>query len=280
MCIAVICMAFHNNSKWCLVLGFANNNKKVKIEHSNQLHFKSSQLRQLCLLAVPQEKPLLSNLQKIYMWNKVYLRLVYELVIAVKWAHILLKLSPEEIITSFTTIYYVLQATQCCPNFTSPEYSHSQKMKMWLLPESSSSLNGNNVLIAELESLQVRFEAEKEGRGMAITIWPFLKWFPLFPLEKCLTRNKHQAKLPVSVGPFCTGSLHTGPGVCWLINKPAWRLYNKWPLSFSAGCRITCDVYEDSRSRESPLCQCSCASSKIVLLLVMFIYQQNFLEAG
>lgn len=37
-------------------------------------------------------------------------------------------------------------------------------MKMWPLPESSSSLNGNNVLIAEQELLQVRFEAEKEGK--------------------------------------------------------------------------------------------------------------------
>lgn len=211
--------AFHNNSKWCLIFRFANNNKKVKIEHSHQLYFKSSQLRQLCLLTVPQEKPLLSNLWKIYMRNKVHLRLVYELVMAVKWAHILLKLNPEEIITSFSSIYYVLQATQCCPNFTSPEYSHSQKMKMWRLPESSSSLNGNNVLIAELESLQVRVEAEKEGRGMAITIWPFLKWFPLFPLEKCLTRNKWT---PSKTASFSGTFLHWVTAYrtrCLLINK-------------------------------------------------------------
>lgn len=130
----------------------------------------------------------INHLQKIYLRNKLHLRLVHELIIALKWAHILLKLNPEEIIASFTIIYCVLQAIQCCPNFTSPYYSCPKKMKMWLLPESRSSLNGNNVLIAEQELLQVHFEAEKEGRGMAITIWPFLKWFLLFPLEKCLTR--------------------------------------------------------------------------------------------
>lgn len=109
----------------------------------------------------------ISNLQKIYMWNEVHLRLVYELVIAVKWAHILLKLNPEEIITSFSAIY-CMKSSQCCPHFSSPEYSHSQKMKMWLLPESSSRLDGNYV-IAEQELLQVCFEAEKEGGGKG---WP------------------------------------------------------------------------------------------------------------
>lgn len=150
-------------------------------------------------------------------------------------------------------------------------------MKMWPLPESSSGLNGNNVLIAEQELLQVRFEAEKEERGMAITIWPFLKCFHCFHLRNVWPeKNKHQAKLPVSLGPFCMGCLHTWPDVCWLIKKPAWRPQNKWPLTFSAACGFTCDVYQDSHTRESPLCKCSCASSKTVLLSVMFIYQQNF----
>lgn len=145
-----------------------------------------------------------------------------------------------------------IKAIQCCPNFSSPEYSHSQKMKMWLLPESSSRLNGNNVLIAEQELLQVRFEAEKEGKGMAITMWPFLKWFPFFHLRNIWPdKNEHQAKLLVSLGPFCTGCLHTGPDVCWLINKPAWRPQNKWTLTFSAACRITCAVSEDTHSTES-----------------------------
>lgn len=166
----------------------------------------------------------ISHLQKICVWNKVHLRLVYELIMAVKRAHILLKLNPEEIITSFSIIYYVLQATKSCPNFTFPEYSHSQKMKMWPLPESSSRLNGNNILIAEQELLQVHFEAEKEERGMAITIWPFLKCFHCFHLRNVWPeKNKHQAKLPVSLGPFCMGCLHTWPDVCWLIKKPAWR---------------------------------------------------------
>lgn len=161
----------------------------------------------------------ISHLQKIYMWNKVHLRLVYELIMAVRWAYILLKLNPEEIITSFSIIYYVLQATQCCPNFTSPECSHSQKMKMWPLPESSSRLNGNNVLIAEQELLQVRFEADKEGRGMAITIWPFLKWFPLFPLEKCLTREKQR---PSKTASFSGTFLHWVSAYmtrCLLVNE-------------------------------------------------------------
>lgn len=56
--------------------------------------------------------------------------------------------------------------------------------------------------------------------------------------------------------------------------KPAWRPWNKWPLTSSAGCEVTCGLYQDGPTRESPLCECSCAS-KIVLLLVMFIYQQN-----
>lgn len=119
--------------------------------------------------------------------------------------------------------------------------------------------------------------ADPNGRldRAAMTIWPFLNWFPLFPLQKYLTRKKQmQSKPPSFLWYLSALGIWVHDQMLLVHIKTTWRPWNKWPLTFSAVREITRDLYQDSHTRESPPCKCSC-TSKIVLLLVMFIYQQN-----
>jgi len=54
--------------------------------------------------------------------------------------------------------------------------------------------------------------AEPSGRHdrAAVTVWPFLKWCPLFPLQKCLTRKKPKPAKPKPQFLWCPSAL----GVC------------------------------------------------------------------
>lgn len=62
--------------------------KKVKIAHNHLDYFKASQLQQLFADSFTRKTSFwrVSQLQENYMWNKVYLRLAYGLVIVLKWA--------------------------------------------------------------------------------------------------------------------------------------------------------------------------------------------------